>query len=209
MKRLLILHLFGALNAAVAYTTTDFYLAASATNQFAVDLHRQVATGNDNLCVSPYSIQNALAMAFAGAAGETQTEMARALHFPGQTDAVLASFAALQRSIEEVTTKTAEIAKNSKQFGGPSEPVTLTVANRLFAQSGHDFRQPFLALVKQNFSAAFEPTDFIHHASEATQHINNWVANQTHDRIRNLIPPGSLNDTTRIVLTNAIYLKAP
>ena len=209
MKSFLVLHLFGALNAAVAYGATDFYLAASTTNQFAVDLHRQVANSDDNLCVSPYSIQNALAMAFAGAAGKTQTEMARALHFHGQTDAVLASFAALQRSIEEVTTKTAEIAKNSKQFGGPSEPVMLTVANRLFAQSGYDFRAPFLTEVKKNFGAAFEPVDFVHNSVAVTQHINQWVAEQTRERIRNLIPAGSLNDTTRIVLTNAIYLKAP
>jgi serpin B len=131
------------------------------------------------------------------------------LHFPNEGEAIDPSFASLQRSLEEMSAKTGEIAKESKRFGGPSEPITITIANRIFAQSGHDFRAPFLAEVKQNFGAAFEPVDFIHDSSGVTQHINNWVADQTRDRIRNLIPAGSLNDSTRLVLTNAIYLKAP
>jgi serpin B len=209
MRWFLILHVSVALLATASRASTGFDLAATATNQFAIDLHRQLATDDENICISPYSIQNALAMAFAGAAGETKTEMARALHFPDDTDAVLTSFAALRQSIEKITTKTAEIAKNSKQFGGPSEPITLTVANRLFAQTGYDFRAPFVAEIKKNFGAAFEPVDFIHDSAGMTQHINQWIADRTHERIRNLIPPGSLNDTTRVVLTNAIYLKAP
>ena len=209
VKSFLILHVFGALLAATSDGATRFDLAATATNQLAVELHRQLATSDENLCVSPYSIQSALAMTFAGAAGDTRAEMARVLHFPNQGEAIDASFASLQRSLEEMSAKTAEIAKGSKQFGGPTEPITLTIANRLFAQSGYNFRAPFLAEVKKNFGAAFEPVDFVHDSAAVTQHINQWVADQTHDRIRNLIPAGSLNATTRIVLTNAIYLKAP
>jgi serpin B len=199
----------GALLAVTSVGATRFDPAATATNQLGVELHRQLAIGDENLCISPYSIQSALAMAFAGAAGETRAEMARVLHFPNQSDAIDVSFASLQHSLEEMSVETAEIAKESKRFGGPSEPITMTIANRLFAQSGYDFRKPFLAQVKQNFGAAFEPLDFVHDSPGATQHINQWVADQTHDRIRDLIPAGSLNNATRIVLTNAIYLKAP
>jgi serpin B len=187
----------------------DFDLAATATNQLAVDLDRQLATGNENLCVSPYSIETAMAMAFAGADGETHTEMARVLHFPNDSSEVPASFSSLQHSLEEITTKTAEIVKESKRFGGPSEPITISIANRLFAQKGYDFRESFLALVKENFGGAFEPLDFVHESSGATRHINKWIADQTRDRIRDLIPAGGLNETTRLVLANAIYLKAP
>jgi serpin B len=187
----------------------DFDLAATATNQLAVDLHRQLATGNESLCVSPYSIESAMAMAFAGANGETRTEMARVLHFPSEGSDVPASFSSLQYSLEEITTKTAEIVKESKRFGGPSEPITISIANRLFAQNGYEFRQSFLALVKQNFGGAFEPLDFVHDSSGATGYINKWIADQTRDRIRDLIPAGALNETTRLVLANAIYLKAP
>jgi serpin B len=85
----------------------------------------------------------------------------------------------------------------------------LAIANRLFAQSGYDFRDSFRALVKQYYQAPFEPLDFRTDAIGATQYINKWVAEQTRDRIRDLIPAGALNEMTRLVLTNAIYVKAP
>src|SRR5438876_10310276 len=208
MKRFLILQVFGALIAAMAQGATNFDLAAKATNELAVDLHRQLATGNENLCVSPFSVESALAMTFAGADGDTRTEMARVLHFPSDASAVAASFASLQHSLEEMTVETTELVKEAKRFGGPSEPITLAIANRLFAQKGYDFRQDFLSLVKQNYGAAFEPLDFVTDASGATQHINHWVADHTRDRIRDLIPANALNKMTRLVLANALYLKA-
>src|SRR5213595_92297 len=208
MKRFLILQVFGALIAAMAQGATNFDLAAQATNELAVDLHRQLATGDENLCISPYSIESALVMTFAGGDGETRTEMARVLHLTNDST-VPASFAALQHSLEQMSTKTAELAKQSKKFGGPSEPITLNIANRLFAQKGYAFRAAYLSLVKQNFSGAFEPLDFVADPAAATQHINKWVADQTRDRIRDLIPGGALDKTTRLVLANALYLKAP
>ena len=208
MKRLLILHVFGALSATMMQGATNFDVAAKATNELGVALHRQLATGDENLCISPYSIESALAMTFAGADGETRTEMARVLHLTND-GTVPASFAALQHSLEEMSLKTAELVKQSKKFGGPSEPITLNIANRLFAQKGYAFRDAYLSLMKQNFGGAFEPLDFIANPAVATQRINKWVADQTHDRIRDLIPGGALDKTTRLVLANALYLKAP
>jgi len=209
MKRLLILHVLVALPASVGHAATNFDVAAKATNELAVELQRRLATGDENLCISPYSIENALAMTYAGADGETRTEMARVLHFPTNDGGVPASFFALQRSLQEMSAKTAELVKQSKKFGGPSEPITLHIANRLFAQNGYKFREAFLSLVKQNFGGAFEPVDLIADPAAATQRINKWVADQTHDRIRDLIPGGALDKTTRLVLANALYLKAP
>ena len=208
IKRFLILQMFATLAAAMAHGATSFDLAAKATNELGVDLHRQLATGKENLCISPYSIDSALAMTFAGADGETRTEMARVLHFPND-GSVPASFSGLQNSLEQMSAKTAELVKESKKFGGPSEPITLNIANRLFAQKGYHFREAFLSLVKQNFSGAFEPLDFVADPAGATQRINKWVADQTRDRIRDLIPGGALDKTTRLVLANALYLKAP
>jgi len=108
-----------------------------------------------------------------------------------------------------MSAKTAELVKESKKFGGPSEPITLNIANRLFAKKGYPFRDAFLSLVKQYFGGAFEPLDFAADPAAATQRINKWVADQTRDRIRDLIPGGALDKTTRLVLANALYLKAP
>src|SRR5262249_50007637 len=199
MRRFLISHVFGALFITMAHAATNFDLAAKATNELGVDLHRQLATGDENLCISPYSIDSALAMTFAGADGETRSEIARVLHFPNDGD-VPASFSALQQSLEQMSAKTAELVKNSNKFGGPSEPMTLNIANRLFAQKGYHFREAYLTLVKQNFGGAFEPLDFVADPAAATRRINKWVADQTRDKIRDLIPADALNKLTRLVL---------
>jgi serine protease inhibitor len=186
----------------------EFDLAANATNQLGLELQRKLATADENLCISPYSIQSALAMTFAGARGETRAEMARVLHFPAGGDAIHSSFTSLQHSLDEMVQKNAQIAERSKKRGGPSEPITLAVANRLFAQTGYDFRDSFRKLVKKFYGAPFETMDFRKDPAGARERINQWVAGQTRDRIRDLIPEGSLNEMTRLVLANAIYLKA-
>src|SRR6266581_4522643 len=188
MERFLILHVFSALLVTMAQGATSFELAARATNELGVDLHRQLAAGDENLCISPYSIDSALAMTFAGADGKTRTEMARVLHFPNDGDAIHASFAALQGSLEEMAKKTAKIAEQSKKEGGLSEPITLAIANRLFAQTGYDFRDSFQQLVKKFYGAPFEPLDFKNDVEGSRQHINKWIAERTRDRIRDLIP---------------------
>jgi serpin B len=118
------------------------------------------------------------------------------------------AFAALQKSLEEMAAQTAKIAKESKKQGGPSEPITISVANRLFPQTGYEFRKEFFELVQEHFGAEPEPLDFRQSPAEAAKRINNWVEKQTQNRIRDLIP-SALDVATRLVLANAIYLKAP
>jgi len=95
------------------------------------------------------------------------------------------------------------------RHGIPNDRLILTTANRLFGQTGSDFRPGFLALLKDQYQAPLEALDFIRNASGATGHINSWVENRTHGRLRDLIPPGALDMYTRLVVVNAIYLKAP
>jgi serpin B len=105
--------------------------------------------------------------------------------------------------------KTAERAENAKKYGGPTEPVTLTIANRLFGQQGYEFRQPFLTLTRDTYHAPFQSMDFIRNSSAARLEINAWVEDQTRQRIRDLIPADGIDRDTRLVLVNALYLKAP
>ena len=185
----------------------SFDSAAKATNEFGVDLYRQVAIGEGNICLSPYSISCALAMALSGADDGTRSEMARVLHVDSKTD-VDPSFGALQKSLEAMGARTAEIAEDSKKHGGPGEPITIAIGNRLFPQSGYEFRKEFFAKMKDDYGAPPEPLDYKKNAGPATKRINDWVATQTHDRIRDLISQ-TLAPSTRLVLANAIYLKAP
>jgi serpin B len=183
--------------------------AAQAVNALGLDLLAKGTDANANALLSPYSIQSALAMTYAGAAGETRTQMAKVLHYPEDETALHQSFTDLQKALEAVTKTTAERAKIAKDQGGPGEPFVLTVANRLFGQDGYAFRQPFLELVKDRYRAPLEMMDFIHDADKERLKINGWVEEQTHKRIRDLIPANGLNDETRLVLVNAIYMKAP
>jgi len=192
------------MNAAAADTDA----AAGSINQLGLDLHRRLAKPGENLCLSPYSIQSALAMTFAGADGATRDEMEKVLHFP-KGDGIHSSLAALNRGLATVATKTAALAAEAKKYGGASEPITLNVANRLFGQTGYEFRAPFLSLVKDRYGAPMEMLNFRKSPEPARKHINGWVESQTHKRIRDLVPPGSIKDDTRLVLVNAIYLKAP
>jgi serpin B len=194
--------------AAPSMIAADSSTVAAATNQIGLDLYRTLATGDGNLCLSPYSIENALAMTFAGADGQTREEMARVLHF-SKDESVHAGFGELQRQLREMSERSAKAVAESGELGGPREPITLAIANRLFAQKSYDFRENFVALVKDRYGAPLEPVDFAKNASGATQQINAWVLEQTRQRIRDLIPPDALKADTRLVLANAIYLKAP
>lgn len=172
------------------------FRASQAINLLGLDLYRQItSTGQGgNLVLSPYSIQTALAMTYAGASGGTRAEMAKVLHFDGDEAALHSSFQALAQSL-------ALSATNSRGN------FSFNVANRLFGHSGFEFERPFLQTVATFHGAPLEPIDFARSAA-ATRHINGWVEEQTRKRIQNLIPDGLLNGDTRLVLVNALHLKA-
>lgn len=180
---------------------------ASAINSAGIDLMHQTARKDANALLSPYSIELALAMAYAGADGTTRIEMAQVLHLPPEN--AHAGFASLQKSLDEVVQRSVENSERSGAYGRTNDAITLAVANRLFGQEGYNFRPAFLELVKTNYGAPFQPLDFVHDSSGATKTINDWVAEQTRQHIRNLIPPGALDAVTRLVLVNALYFKAP
>jgi serpin B len=196
-----------ALTVGSTIAAADLAPAAKSINQFGIELHRRITGPDENLCVSPYSIQTALAMTYAGADGATREEMARVLHF-GKGNDIHASFGALQQALAQVREATATIAAQGKRRGGPSEPLVLKVANRLFAQQGFEFLPPFRSVLADTYSAPMEQLDFSAPA-KAAKHINRWVEDQTNERIRDLVPPNALSATTRLVLVNAVYMKAP
>lgn len=182
--------------------------AAKAINALGLELLGKAARPDANTLFSPYSIQCALAMAWGGAAGQTRSEMGDVLHYPKDEAAVHQSFAALQKALTQMTEESAARVKEYEEWFGPSDPVTLTVANRLFGQEGYQFRDTFLALLRETYDAPLEPLDFIRNPGAAIERINSWVEERTRRRIRDLVPEDSLGADARLVLVNAIYLKA-
>jgi serine protease inhibitor len=183
---------------------------ATAVNALGLDLYRAQSAGSGNLLFSPYSIQNALAMTYNGAAGDTRAEMQRVLHYPADDAALNSGFAEVARALAQIRQDSIQAVAAEKNSGGrhPSTPVKLEVANRLFAQSGYPLRAPFLSLVKENYDAPVEQLDFAAAKEQARAAINGWVEQQTKGKISNLIPPGGVSDKTRLALANAIYLHA-
>ena len=183
--------------------------ASTSINSLGVDLLQKTSKADANALLSPYSIQTALAMTFAGAEGVTRDEMAKVLHYPADEAAVHRSFSDLQKTLADVMQRSVQRNEQRRGAGGGSDPIVLTVANRLFGQQDYQFRAPFLALTKDTYAAPLELMDFKKDAAGATKDINDWVEQATKQRIRNLIPANALNKMTRLVLVNAIYMKAP
>jgi serpin B len=166
---------------------------------FAFDWYHQAAGSGDNLFYSPYSISIALAMTYAGASGETATQMAQALHFTLVADRLHPAFNRLALAL----------ASRSKEEGvKPGEAFQLNVANSLWGQSGFHFEQPFLDVLAQNYAAGMRLVDYRKDPEAARGAINDWVSQSTNRKIQNLIPQGALGDLTRLVLANAVYFKS-
>lgn len=183
--------------------------ASSAINSVGIELLRQTSRADANALLSPYSIETALSMAYAGADGETRDEMARVLHLNGGAEQVANEFGALQKSIADIIHMSAVNPPSMAKRGETNEPIALDIANRLFGQEGYDFRAAFLDLLRTKYEAPFEALDFKANAAGAAKTINDWVEQQTKQKIRDLIPAGALNRHTGLVLVNAIYFKAP
>jgi len=187
----------------------DSKVACGAVNALGVDLYHALTHGDGNLLLSPYSIQSALAMTYAGAAGDTHAEMQRVLHFPADDNALHESFSALGQELAQTAKKTVDRIAEARKYGGPSTPIEFDLANRLFAQRGYDFRPAFLDLVKERYGAELEQMDYKTDPEGARKTINQWVEKQTKEKIRDLIPAGAIKQDARLTLVNALYLRAP
>jgi serpin B len=161
---------------------------------FAFDLYAHLAGEKGNLFFSPYSISTALAMTYAGAREQTATEMAQTLHFPLNQQELHPAFARLLKEMD---------GKNKNR------PFEMHVANALWGQKGYGFLKEFLEVTKANYGAGLREVDFVKDADSARLTINRWVEEQTNDKVKDLIGPRILDADTRLVLTNAIYYKAP
>lgn len=172
-------------------TPAQASLFAEAANAFAFDLWARVRETPGNQIVSPASIAVALDMTLGGARGETAAQMQRVLH--------VSDAAALHEAAGSVLSTWNDPARDD---------YTLAVANRLFGERSFTFEPGFVALTRDRYRAPLEPLDFAGAPDPARVHINGWVAEQTRDRIRELIPAGALDTDTRLVLTNAVYFLA-
>jgi serpin B len=164
-------------------------VAAESANSFACDLYRQLSARPGNRLVSPVGVATVLSMALAGAAGETKAQMRDVMHLSVPDD-----------QVHKGTSGLAEVLNT------PVQGLQLHLASRTWLQSGFSFEEPFLAVMRRSYGGEPALVDFSD-AEAARGTINQWTSEQTEGKIAELLPSGLIADTTRFVLTNAIYFK--
>ncbi len=183
----------GVRGAKPAASADELKAIAAADAEFALDLFRKLAAESDeNIVIGPHSIWTALAMVWAGARGETATEMADVLQFDRPQDEVTPLLNAL------------DLALLSRNDPGT---VDLRIANQLFAQPGLPLVEDYLTTMTRDFGAPIAELDFAD-GEAARKIVNDWVADRTNDRITELFPPGAIDASTLLVLCNAMSMDA-
>lgn len=177
----------------------DLDSLVSGNNSFAFDLYTALASGEGNLFFSPYSISAALAMTYAGARGDTESQMADTLHFNLVQHQLHPAFNALDLKLTE------ESGMVRPEEG---DRFTLNIANSIWGQQDYQFLPEFLDTIAMNYGAGLRLVDFVTAPEPARIGINNWVSEQTEKKIQDLIPQGAIDSLTRMVLANAIYFNA-
>jgi len=169
--------------------------AAVAADAFGLDLYRRLAPDDQDLVFSPASIAAALQLALLGARGSTAEQLAAALHLD-QTDPAGGAEAGL-RLLSEVI-----------QRAGANAGATLRAPNTLWVQTGLPLEPGYTRQVQDVAAAAVEEADFSGAPQQARAAINELIARQTAGKITNLLGRDAVTAATRLVLANAVYLKA-
>ncbi|HOI12541.1 MAG TPA: serpin family protein [Methanoculleus sp.] len=167
---------------------------STGNNRFAADLYRHLASDPENagknIFFSPYSISSALAITYEGARGTTADEIGSVLHLPQNGTLRRTGFAGLDAVLNS-----------------GDENYTLRTANALWAEETYPFLPEYVDTAARWYGANVTNLDFIGDSEASRQTINRWVEEKTEDKIRDLLPAGSIDPMTRLVITNAIYFK--
>jgi serine protease inhibitor len=158
---------------------------------FALDLYQRLRATPGNLFISPFGISTGLGLVYAGARGNTESELGRAAHFDLPQADLHRAFGELSRRMDRL------------QHG---HRLTLVNVNGLWRQEGYPFLNEFLDLAHERYRAQAEAVDF-KRAAATTSRINQWIARQTRGKIPTMLEPGRLDPLTRLVLCNVLYFK--
>ncbi|TNN76862.1 Leukocyte elastase inhibitor [Liparis tanakae] len=171
--------------------TTSVMDISNSNTTFALELLRTLSQANPagNIFVSPLSISSALAMVYLGAVGDTAAQMAKALSF-SSGEGVHAEFQTLNAEINS-----------------PSASYILKLANRLYGENTANFLPQFIEATQKHYQADLKSVDFMGAPEACREEINSWVEQQTENKIKDLLKPGTVSAMTRLALVNAIYFK--
>lgn len=155
--------------------------------EFAFDLYGEFRKTPGNVACSPFSLSMAMAMVWAGTQGQTETDIATALHFTRPQSEVHGAFNALDQTLE-----------------APARGFVLHIANSIWANPGSAPKAPFLETLGLNYGAGLHLVDLTNGAVAAPA-INGWVSAQTNGHITDIVSPADFKSNTLLALANAIY----
>ncbi len=159
-------------------------------NQFAIKLYKELESENQgNLFFSPYSIYSAMAMVYEGARGKTAKEIKNVFHFP--------DYNVLRPNFAKVYT---DINAANKNY-------TLRTGNALWVERTFNLLPDYTRTVEEYYGGKAVNLDFINEPEKSRQTINSFIAKQTNDKIKDLIPSGMITPNTKVVLTDSVYFK--
>ncbi|MBQ9816506.1 MAG: serpin family protein [Proteobacteria bacterium] len=156
--------------------------------------------GQNNAMISTFSIQSALAMAWAGAKDKTAESMKKALHFDDNTHKVF------NKLNELILSRRAEAIKTEYE---DRDAIDINITNDMYFSPDHKWAESWLDILSTNYNAGLTEMNFKADPEKARKYINDAISSATHDRIQDILPDGSITVDTKSVLTNAIYFKAP
>lgn len=173
----------------IAQNTADL---VNGNTSFAIDLYKQFAksNANKNLFFSPFSISEAVALTYAGAANNTEKQMQQVLQFPEKQEDLHNGFSDLKVALTKNT-----------------DSVTLKNANSLWAQKDYIFKPEYLSLVQTKYNAPAYSVNFKkpNLLKQAVWDINSWVEKNTDNQIKELVKNDDVTKETRLILVNAIW----
>jgi serpin B len=182
--------------------------AAAAADRFGADLYRLLAAAGQDLVFSPASVAAALELALLGARGSTADQLVAALHLGGGDPATAAEEGLRLLSGVVQSAGAAGPPEGSPPSADGGRPTTFRAPNSLWLQAGLPLESAFSTQVRDAGAATVRETDFRGAPQQARAAINDLIADQTAGKITNLLGADAVTADTRLVLANAVYLKA-
>ncbi|MDR2010506.1 MAG: serpin family protein [Bacteroidales bacterium] len=190
MKNIMIL-LLGML-ITISLNSQSLEKLIESNNKFTFDVFKEISKSTDsgNVFLSPLSVSTALSMAYYGAAGNTAKEIKDVLYFTGSPKNTHNDF------------------KNLLNYYKLQYAHSFNISNAAVIQDKYNFKKPYLELL-DGYDAKMIKTNFRDEKEreDARKNINKWIAENTGNKIEELLGKESLDDRTRLVLLNAIYFK--
>jgi len=159
--------------------------------KFTASVYKEILkTVEGNLIFSPFSAETVLALLSAGANGPTHDELLTGLSLPSTQTGV-------QKAFKQFLPKLKSDTENLK----------LLSANKVYAGKNVKLEPAFQKVAVDIYESGVENVDFSKKV-DAAHTINTWVEQKTNEKIKNLISPDDLGESTALVLVNALYLSA-